>query len=286
MSKPTVPDLKELFKQASEIAQQVPESMQEAAFNRAIDLLTGNSEVPLNNNTSITAKKTRKSKSSSPKKDVAENRSVKSDLIESIDSTQHPGITSEVKILERSLMVLQIARTDHGIDGLTPLEIADILTEKFRISTRNSAVSNALGMATSLVNRVSAGKGQGFIYKIMGPGEQHLAHLGETGSTSSSKPVKITRRKKTATKNTVQKSDKEKKTTKKKAGAKAIVTNLIDSGYFSDGRTPPEIREHLKKKKGLILGADEVRTALLRLVREEKLERDENQEGNYEYKQP
>jgi len=153
MSKPTVPDLKELFKQASEIAQQVPESMQEAAFNRAIDLLTGNSEVPLNNNTSITAKKTRKSKSSSPKKDVAENRSVKSDLIESIDSTQHPGITSEVKILERSLMVLQIARTDHGIDGLTPLEIADILTEKFRISTRNSAVSNALGMATSLVNR-------------------------------------------------------------------------------------------------------------------------------------
>ncbi|PVV09931.1 MAG: hypothetical protein B6D77_09210, partial [gamma proteobacterium symbiont of Ctena orbiculata] len=41
MSKRTVPDLKELFKQASEIAQQVPESMQEAAFNRAIDLLTG-----------------------------------------------------------------------------------------------------------------------------------------------------------------------------------------------------------------------------------------------------
>lgn len=41
MAKKTVPDLKELFKQAAEIAQQVPESMQEAAFNRALEMLTG-----------------------------------------------------------------------------------------------------------------------------------------------------------------------------------------------------------------------------------------------------
>ncbi len=37
-------DLKEVFKQAAEIAQQVPENMQEAAFNRALDLLTGKSD--------------------------------------------------------------------------------------------------------------------------------------------------------------------------------------------------------------------------------------------------
>ena len=41
MAKQTVVDLKELFKQAAEIAQQVPDKMQEAAFNRAVDLLTG-----------------------------------------------------------------------------------------------------------------------------------------------------------------------------------------------------------------------------------------------------
>jgi hypothetical protein len=35
-----VSDLKEIFKQAAEIAQQVPENMKEAAFNRALDLLT------------------------------------------------------------------------------------------------------------------------------------------------------------------------------------------------------------------------------------------------------
>ena len=31
----TIPDMKEIFRQAAEIAQQVPESMQVAAFNRA-----------------------------------------------------------------------------------------------------------------------------------------------------------------------------------------------------------------------------------------------------------
>jgi hypothetical protein len=35
-----VEDLKQVFKQAAEIAQQVPENMQEAAFNRALNLLT------------------------------------------------------------------------------------------------------------------------------------------------------------------------------------------------------------------------------------------------------
>jgi hypothetical protein len=52
----TVPDLKELFKQASEIAQQVPANMQEAAFNRALDLLTGGAEkisVPIASSRSV-----------------------------------------------------------------------------------------------------------------------------------------------------------------------------------------------------------------------------------------
>jgi hypothetical protein len=37
-------DLKEIFKQAAEIAQQVPENMQEAAFNRVLDLLTNSAQ--------------------------------------------------------------------------------------------------------------------------------------------------------------------------------------------------------------------------------------------------
>lgn len=40
MTKKAEPDLKKLFKQAAEIAMQVPESMQDAAFNRALEMLT------------------------------------------------------------------------------------------------------------------------------------------------------------------------------------------------------------------------------------------------------
>ena len=57
------------------------------------------------------------------------------ELIATIDSTQHPEVTLASKVLDRSLLVLQIARTAHGIDGLTPSAIAKILTEKFRVNT-------------------------------------------------------------------------------------------------------------------------------------------------------
>ena len=111
-------------------------------------------------------------------KSVSDNQqeSTVGKLITSIDSTQHPGITSTVKVLDRSLMVLQIALNDHNVDGLTPSEIAKILTEKFRISTTLYAVGMVLSNATNLVNRVP--RGQGYAYKIMAPGEEHLTHLG------------------------------------------------------------------------------------------------------------
>lgn len=285
MSNRTVPDLKELFKQASEIAQQVPESMQEAAFNRAIDLLTGNSEAePI---TPAKATKTTKAKRKPVKQKTAEEDEDTENLLSAIDSTQHPGITSSTKVLDRSLMVLHIALRDHGIDGLMPSQIADVLTEKFRISTRSAVVSNALGLAASLVNRIS--NGPGFIYKIMGPGEEYLAHLGEgENSTPAPKPKKAAKQKKTAKKKTASKAStkaKSKNKSKTKIGPKAAIGSLIDSGYFSQGRTGPEIKTHLKNKRGLNFETTQLRMALLRLVREEKLDRDENADGNYEYKQ-
>ncbi|MCH8934020.1 MAG: hypothetical protein IH923_13230, partial [Nitrospinae bacterium] len=163
MSKKTAPDLKKLFKEASEIAKQVHESMHEAAFNRAIDLLTGVEHPSL------------KAKGNPPKQ--KEKRFAKTtaetvnqpaeDLISAIDSTQHPEVTSTHKILDLSLMVLEIAHTDHSIDGLTPRAIAKILTDKFRINAKSNAVNMALGRATTLVNRIP--DGSGFLYKIMAP---------------------------------------------------------------------------------------------------------------------
>lgn len=118
MNKRTVPDLKELFKQASEIAQQVPESMQEAAFNRAIDLLTGETQ-PKPGSASATPSGTKK-KRKTQEVDPLSGSSSSDILLSVIDSTQHPGVKSASKVLDRSLMVLQIALTEHNIDGLTP----------------------------------------------------------------------------------------------------------------------------------------------------------------------
>ena len=285
MSKQNVPDLKELFKQASEIAQQVPENMQEAAFNRAVDLLTGEITPSFKNKID-----TPKGKKKATKKTKTNNNDdSETDLISDIDSTQHPGIRTASKALDQSLMVLQIALSDHGVDGLTPSQIAKILTEKFRVSATNDAVSKALGRATSLVNRVSVG--QGYLYKIMGPGEDYLAHLSddnhETPTSTKSSIKKKTKKKSNKKKSKKKKVASKKKTSasKGKAGPKAAISTLIDSGFFSKGRTGPEVQIYLKNKRALNYDTDQLRVAMLRLVRDEKLERDENAEGQYEYKQ-
>ena len=284
MSKQTVPDLKELFKQAAESAAQVPESMQEAAFNRAIDLLTGggadsNNESP---KAKVTKSRTTKQQRPTPPKDDSPAES----LVEAIDSTQHPGVLSAKKVLDRALMVLQISLNEHGVDGLTPAEIATVLTDKFRVSTTSAAVRMALGDATNLVNRLP--RGQGFAYRIMGPGEEYLAHLGEDEKPSSpSKAKKKSKSRKPAKKTAASNaSTKTKSKTNTTVGPKAAIGSLIDSGFFSQVKTGPEIMTHLKNKRGLNFETDQLRMALLRLVREEKLERDENADGSYEYKKP
>ncbi|MBO1225440.1 MAG: hypothetical protein JYX80_13540 [Candidatus Scalindua sediminis] len=289
MSKRTVPDLKELFKQASEIAQQVPESMQQAAFNRAIDLLTGGVQSDRGSLSPPPKREKNKKKPPIIKTDV--ENSPADDLLSAIDSTQHPGVLSASKVLDRSLMVLQIALTDHEVDGLTPSVIARILTDKFRINTTKYAVSMTLGKATTLVNRIP--DGQGFLYKIMAPGEEYLAHLGEKVSSPTASPQrKRVRKKRTADNNdnTAKKKakTKQKKGTPKKAkttstGQKAVIVSLIESGFFDKGKTGPNVQAHLKTKRGLNFLTNQLRVVLLRLVREEKLERDKNAEGQYEY---
>ncbi len=283
MSKQTVPDLKELFKQAAEIAAQVPERMQEAAFNRAIDLLTGPGEDSNKSTPKTKVKKnSRATQQSSP---TPKNDSPAVDLVEIIDSTQHPGVLSAKKVLDRALMVLQIALNEHEIDGLTPTEISTVLTDKFRVSTTSAAVRMALGDVTNLVNRLPRGKG--FAYRIMGPGEEYLAHLGEGESSSPARRAKTKTKSKRATKEraTSKASAKSRAKSKTSVGPKATIVSLIDSGYFSQARTGPEIKTYLKNKRGLNFETDQLRMTLLRLVREDKLDRDENPDGSYEYKQ-
>jgi len=222
-------------------------------------------------------------------------------LISDIDSTKYPSVTSASKALDSSLMVLQIALNDHGVDGLTPNGIAKILTNKFRIRTTTTAVSMALGKATSFVNRIP--DGQGFSYRIMPPGEKFLSELSEQQSPTNATPQRKRTKKErgmespkpeVASEERAGEAEPKKPTqsvsSKSKSaagmGPKAAVLGLMDSGFFSLGRTSPEVRDYLKKKRGFSFATDALRFTLLRIVREGKLERDENAEGQYEYKQP
>lgn len=209
-------------------------------------------------------------------------------LLTSIDSTKYPGVTSANKVLDKSLMILQIALKDHSIDGLTPSAIANILTDKFRINTTNNAVSMVLGRATNLVNRIP--DGQGFIYKIMAPGEKYLTQLDESEiSAPVASPKKKTKKKATTKKNYTQPKDTDAKNSNKNKqgrssiGQKEAVLSLIDSGFFNKGKTGPEVQSFLNTKRGLNFSTDQLRMSMLRLVREEKLDRDANEEGQYEY---
>src|SRR5450759_1539241 len=101
--------MKELFRQAAEIAQQVPENMQEAAFNRALDLLVGGGVPAV---ATVRAQPKAKATVSDQHQAPAVNSA---DLLQRIDSTQHPGVRSATKVLDRSLMVLQIALRDHAV---------------------------------------------------------------------------------------------------------------------------------------------------------------------------
>lgn len=310
MAKGPDSDLADLFKQASEIAQQVPEHLQEAAFNKAIDLLTGvqQPEAPSENPNHRPKVSSQRHRTKQPQlvSSSSKQQGVLIDtLLRDIDSTSYPQVFAATSVLERSLWVLQLCHLDHNVDGLSPSDIARILTDKFRVKSTDSAVRMALSRASDLVDRVPQGKS--FIYRIMAPGEEHLSRTSSEeqamprasksrsrGRNKSKKKIKTAAAaiRDTASKpaTSARRNKQEQGTGKKRAsksrtiGPKAAILALIEAGYLDQGRTGPDVQSHLSKKRGLLFGADQIRTAMLRLVREEILERDENAEGQYEYK--
>jgi hypothetical protein len=289
MSNSTIPDMKELFRQAAEIAQQVPENMQVAAFNRALDLLTGASGSTQSQgggtlNPPVASMIPARRRSDPP---VAVTNV--DELIAAIDTTQHPAIGSATKALDRALMVLQIALRSHNLDGMTPPEIAKVLTEKFRLNTSSDAVTMALGSATNLVNRVP--RGRAYEYKIMGPGEEYLKHLGSPDSESV-QPLRNSfkagkkNRSKAITEDGATKPPKAAKTGRAKSGRigpKQMLETLITDGYFGTRRDIAQIIKHLQDTQARTYKNTDLSPSLTRLLREKKLEREKNDKGIFEY---
>jgi hypothetical protein len=194
-------------------------------------------------------------------------------------------------------MVLKIALDEHNIDGLTPAAIAKVLTDKFRVSATGTTVGTALARATSLVNRVP--NGGGFNYRIMAPGQEYLNGLASPGSAEARSSPKPRSAKRGKAKPKAAKKDeggttsaatptKPARTAKRGSsgtpGPKAALLSLATDGFFDTGKTVQAMQAHLKTRKGFTFDPTQLRVALLRLVRDQALDREENAEKEYEYK--
>jgi hypothetical protein len=274
--------LKEAFKRAADIAEVVPPGMQEAAFHRALDQILGSEPAQ-------PASKPRGSRR--PPKDGGADPSggdPVSRLLEGINRTAYPDVSQTTNVLDRALWVLRIAANDFDIDGLTAPEVARVLTDKFRRRTSRQAVAYALGTAHTMVDTGKRGKVT--VYRIMQEGDTYLeaggAHAGHR-ETGGAKPAR--RRRKGARKR-ISKAGAETPTGHKRTsrpsqrrGPKTALAELVDEGFFGAPRTINDAQEQLRHKKGVRFSLQELSPALVRLLRDGRLDRDRNESGQYEY---
>jgi hypothetical protein len=68
-------------------------------------------------------------------------------------------------------------------------------------------------------------------------------------------------------------------------GAYAMINELVGGGFFKTPRTIGSIVEHCRTARGHHYKANECSPALLRLLRDKKLKRQKNKDGQYEYTQ-
>lgn len=75
-----------------------------------------------------------------------------------------------------------------------------------------------------------------------------------------------------------------KKVSKKgRPGPAKILYELIEEGFFNEPKTINEIISHCSSQKARILKANELSPPLARFVRDKKLKRDKNPDGQYQY---
>lgn len=268
---------KDLFKRASEIAAVVPEAMQPAAFQRALDMLMDSEKMTTD---SDRARETRTSRQSRHKKDVRLVDDPAEMLIEGINRTKHPEVAKAAKALDRSLMVLRIAQDEFDIDGLTAVQIARVLTERFRLRTTRQRVSQVLDGERAFVDRVAASKGSAARYRLMAPGERHL----DQGLPEETTAPKRQRPRRQRTSKVANRSKRKTGARGTRRGPRSALDDLVSSGYFSEPRTIGEVREYLESKRGLAYKITDLSPAFTRMLRSAALDRDKNDLGKYEYR--
>lgn len=284
-------ELKAAFERAADIAAVFPESMQEAAFHRALAQLLGTGARPASSRAPSRRgqRQTTKTEAEAPADDAA------AQLIHSINRTAYPEIASATKVLDGALAVLRLASRDFNIDGLTAPEIAKVLTEKFRQRTTRQAVTQALSAAHTMVD--TGGRGRTTVYRIMQAGEDYLEAGGSQAKQDEDgkgrparRPRRQSRRRQPAGGGRATSASEGTSPAPRAArggrrrGPKAVLEELIDEGFFGEPRTMVETHEQLRPKKGIRYTLQDLSPTFVRLLREGRLDRDRNASGQYEYR--
>jgi hypothetical protein len=99
-------------------------------------------------------------------------------LFTAFDLENHSYIYTFVG-LELFLMVLDISKSELGVDGLTAPEISRICTEKLRKTeaVHRSTVSSTLRDAGTMVDRIENPRGRGYAYRLNPVGEKYLKEV-------------------------------------------------------------------------------------------------------------
>lgn len=276
-------DLDKTFAEAAEIAKKLPENLQEAAFNRALDELLNGSARKSSAKSRGSSRHVAKPKPNSNEVEIEPNH-----LLADIDSTRYQDIGDTGRVADQALKVLQLARQDHGVDGLTASQIFEILTQKFRLPVKKNAVLMALRREPKTVDVKPGPNGQ--IFRIMAPGDDYLENLRASGAEKQTHhkggTVKKKAKKPAGEKKAASKKKASEKTAKPKSvtlGPKAAIGKLITVGFFDSPRQISEVQEELKHNRGHTFSVQDLSPALLRYVRDEALSRSRNDSGQYEY---
>jgi len=279
-------ELKNLFKKAAEIAKAVPEALQQAAFNRALDALMETRGAAGSKTPSTLGGKVERKSARTRLQSMQPDESTDStaQLLHLMDRTAYPKITSSTRVLERSLYVLRAARDDFNIDGLGCSAISKILTDKFRLRASRQAVQQALDAAGDKVDRVSPPTGKTY-YRIMHSGELYLDSPESANPTHTNGKQRMQRpsKKQSTGKKKEPKSAKQ-KASGTKAGLKSILLKLVTEGYFEEPKRIGVVREYLQHKKGYDIKITTLSPYFTRMLRDDILDRTRAEDGQYEYK--
>lgn len=276
-------ELKKLFKEAAEIAAEVPEPLREAAFQRALDALMPK---PSQQTLGVPHLQ-RRAPAALGAPITAQRSSAVTTLLESLNRTELAALVSGRKVLDRALLVLRAAQ-NHGIEALSATDISQVLTQKFREPTTPNAVRMALDRNSEYTDRRP--EGSGFIYSLMAPGERYLDGV----ATQPPATRNAANRQKRPSKNAASKASGSAAPSKAKSrigksgrpGPKAMLELLLNEGFFDTTRSMSEILAFIEEKKTHRYSTSDFTATLQRLIREAKMERNRNSQGQYEYKAP